>query len=201
MRALCSGWRELHRCSRDRKRRRPDCLVLDPGRSQQEVRQQQPRINRSIAFQFMRNHILMNADTRTHEKQYPISIFLPALNHLVVFNVCSGVIYREERRSAVSGIGVSLRLRWLIQWRPRMVAVVIHYKCQWNEQEKIKVNTYGVVPPRCLGGQFETLMRCRSCLSGIRTARVHTWRKRHVPERRRLPLFICCHVVSDAKTY
>ena len=57
MRVLCSGRRELRRCSQDRKRRCPDCLASDLGRSQQEVQQQKRRINRSIAFQFMRNEI------------------------------------------------------------------------------------------------------------------------------------------------
>jgi hypothetical protein len=71
----------------------------------------------------MGSDIWMNADTRTHEKQYPISIFLPALDHLVVFNVCSIIIYGKERRRAVTGIGLSL-----IQWRLRMVAVVIYYR-------------------------------------------------------------------------
>jgi hypothetical protein len=105
----------------------------------------------------MRNDIWMNADTRTHEKLYPISIFLPALDHLVVFNVCSIIIYGEERRRAVTGIGLSL-----IQWRLRMVAVVIYYRRQWDEQEKgeeDKGDTYrGSSRPRCLGDQFETLM-------------------------------------------
>jgi hypothetical protein len=103
----------------------------------------------------------MDANTRTHEKQYPISIFLPALDHLVVFNVCSIIIHGEERSGAVTGIGLSLR--WLIQWQLRMVAVVIYYRRWWNEQEQVedKGNAYrGSSRPRCLGDQFETLMRC-----------------------------------------
>ena len=35
----------------------------------------------------------MNADTRTHENEDPVSILLPAFNHLVVFIFCSLGVY------------------------------------------------------------------------------------------------------------
>jgi hypothetical protein len=69
----------------------------------------------------------MDFDTRTHEKEDSIGIFLPALNHLVVFIICSLGVYGEERFGAVAEIGLSLR--WLILHRLRVVAVAIDYRC------------------------------------------------------------------------
>ena len=38
----------------------------------------------------------MIGDTVTHENEDPISILLPAIDHLVVFFLCNLGIYREE---------------------------------------------------------------------------------------------------------
>jgi hypothetical protein len=46
----------------------------------------------------------MNADTRTHEKENPISIFLPALDHHFVLFLCSLGVYGEERPRAVTKV-------------------------------------------------------------------------------------------------
>jgi hypothetical protein len=205
MRVLYSGRRELRKCSQDRKRRCPDCLASDPGRSQQGVQQQQRRINRSIASQFMSNEICMNADTRAHEKQYPISIFLPTLDHLVIFDVRSIIIYGKERCRAVPGIGLSLG--WLAQWRLRIVDVVVYYRRHWNKQEQVedKGNTYrGGSRPRCLGDRFETLMGCcatvdnrqrmrpRATFTGTSRASASTRSKRH-DFSLLFSWFACCH--------
>jgi hypothetical protein len=62
----------------------------------------------------------MDGDTRTHENEDAIGIFLPALDHLVVFIICGLGIYREERAGAVTEVGFSLR--WLIRRRLRVKA-------------------------------------------------------------------------------
>ena len=65
----------------------------------------------------------MNADTRTHEDEDPISIFLPALDHLVVLFLCDFGIYGEERPRAVTRVRSLLqRLVWC---RLRVVVVTI----------------------------------------------------------------------------
>lgn len=51
----------------------------------------------------------MNPNMRTHKKEHPIGIFLPALDHLVVLFLCDFGIYGKERSRAVT------KLRWLIQ--------------------------------------------------------------------------------------
>jgi hypothetical protein len=66
----------------------------------------------------------MNGSTRTHENEDPIGIFLPALNHLVVFVICGFTVYGEERPRAVAEVRFSLQ--WLIRLRVR-VEVVICY--------------------------------------------------------------------------
>ena len=43
----------------------------------------------------------------------PISIFLPALGHLIILFLCSLGVHREDRPGAVTKVGV---LQWLI-WR------------------------------------------------------------------------------------
>jgi hypothetical protein len=66
----------------------------------------------------------MNADTRTHENEDPIGIFLPALNHLVVFVIRSLGVYGEERTRAVTEVGFSMQ--WLVRRRLR-IKVVMYY--------------------------------------------------------------------------
>ena len=71
----------------------------------------------------------MDPDTRTHEKEDPIGILLPALDHLVVFIICSLGVYGEERLRAITKIGFKSSLQWLILPRLRVVAVAIDYRC------------------------------------------------------------------------
>jgi hypothetical protein len=52
----------------------------------------------------------MDPDTRTHEKEDPIGIFLPALDHLVVLIICSLGVYGEEWFRSVTKIGFKLPL-------------------------------------------------------------------------------------------
>ena len=62
----------------------------------------------------------MNANMKTHKNEDPISIFLPALDHLVVLFLCSFGIYGEKRTRAVTETGCSLR--WC-----RLSLVVIYF--------------------------------------------------------------------------
>ena len=55
----------------------------------------------------------MNANTMTHKNEDPISIFLPALDHLVILFLCFFGVYGEERSRAVTEVGFSLQ--WLIR--------------------------------------------------------------------------------------
>ena len=50
----------------------------------------------------------MDGDTRTDENEDPISIFLPTLDHLVVF-ICSLGVYEKERPGAATEAGFSLQ--------------------------------------------------------------------------------------------
>jgi hypothetical protein len=55
----------------------------------------------------------MNTGTGTHENEDSISIFLPALDHLVVLFLCGFGVYGEEWSRAVTEDGFSMRwLRW-----------------------------------------------------------------------------------------
>ena len=47
-------------------------------------------------------------NTRTHENEDAISVFLPALDYLLVLFLCSLGIYREEPTGAVTKDGFSL---------------------------------------------------------------------------------------------
>ena len=120
MDVLRSDRQESHRCSQDRKLRYPDYLASGPGRSLREVQRLKQRINRSIVFLFhaQRNP---NADKRTYENEDPIGIFLPALDHLVVFFFYNLGIYGEKLPRVITEVGFSLR--WLIRHWQR---VVIH---------------------------------------------------------------------------
>ena len=51
----------------------------------------------------------MGCNTRTHEKEDSISIFLPSVDHLLVFNICSLGVDGEERAGAVTEVGFSLQ--------------------------------------------------------------------------------------------
>jgi hypothetical protein len=66
----------------------------------------------------------MNVETRTHENKDAIGIFLPVLDHLVVFVICSLGVYGEERPGAVTEIGFSFQ--WVI-WRRLRVRAFIYY--------------------------------------------------------------------------
>jgi hypothetical protein len=68
----------------------------------------------------------MDADMRTHKNENSVSIFLPALNHLVVFIICSLGVHREERTGAVTE--VELPMQWRIRCRLRMNDVLIRYE-------------------------------------------------------------------------
>jgi hypothetical protein len=68
----------------------------------------------------------INADTRTHEDEDPVSISLPSFDHLVVFFLCSFGVHGEERLRAVTEVG--FYLGWLIWCRVRVVAVDICYR-------------------------------------------------------------------------
>ena len=65
----------------------------------------------------------MIGDTRTHENENPISILLPAIDHLVVFFLCSLGVYGEEWSRAVTEVGFSLRRQ--IWCRLRVVGVIL----------------------------------------------------------------------------
>ena len=55
----------------------------------------------------------MNTGTGTHENEDSISIFLPALDHLVVLFLCGSGVHGEEWSRAVTEVGFSMRwLRW-----------------------------------------------------------------------------------------
>jgi hypothetical protein len=59
---------------------------------------------------------IVNGNARTHKDEDAISIFLPALDHLVVLFLCGFGVYGEERPRAVTKVGFSLqKLRWLIR--------------------------------------------------------------------------------------
>ena len=68
----------------------------------------------------------VNGDSVTHENKDPISIFLPAFDHLVVFIVRSLGIYGEERPRTVSKVGISLR--WLLRCPLRVVEVGVCHR-------------------------------------------------------------------------
>jgi hypothetical protein len=68
----------------------------------------------------------ININMRTHKKKDPISIFLPALDHLVVLVLCNFGVYREKGPRAVTEVGFSLR--WLIRCRLGVVAVAICHR-------------------------------------------------------------------------
>ena len=68
----------------------------------------------------------MIGDTKTHKNEDPISILLPAFDHLVVFFLCSLGVYGEERSRAVTEVRFSLR--WRIWCRLRVVGVAICYR-------------------------------------------------------------------------
>jgi hypothetical protein len=70
----------------------------------------------------------MDADTGTHKNEDPISIFLPALDFLVVGYLCSLGVYGEERPRAVAEVGFSSR--WLIRRRLRVEAVKQYMRCR-----------------------------------------------------------------------
>jgi hypothetical protein len=63
----------------------------------------------------------MNGNTRTHKNENAISIFLPALDHLVVLFLCSFGVYGEEWTRAVTEVGFSLR--WLIRCQLSLVSI------------------------------------------------------------------------------
>jgi hypothetical protein len=63
----------------------------------------------------------MGADARTHKNEDPISVFLPALDLLVVVYLCSRGVKGKERPRAVTEVGLSSR--WLIRRRLRIKAV------------------------------------------------------------------------------
>ena len=57
----------------------------------------------------------------THEDENPVSIFLPALGHFVVFIVCGFGVYGEERPGAVTKVGFSVE--WLTRRQLRVVSM------------------------------------------------------------------------------
>ena len=61
----------------------------------------------------------MDSDTRAHENENAISIFLPSIDHLLVFYSCSLRVYGEERAGAVTKVVLFL------QWR--RLSAVTHY--------------------------------------------------------------------------
>jgi hypothetical protein len=76
----------------------------------------------------------MNADTRTHENEYPVSVLLPAVDHLVVLFLCDLGVHGEERPRAVTKVGFSLR--WRIRCRRRAVGVAIWYRHHEISEER-----------------------------------------------------------------
>jgi hypothetical protein len=93
----------------------------------------------------------MNASTRTHEKEDPISVFLPAFDHLVVFFLCSLGIYGEEWPRAVTEVRFPLQRP--IQCRLREVAVAIcgRYFEISDDRSNLRVTYLGRSHPRVLG--------------------------------------------------
>ena len=63
----------------------------------------------------------MDTNARTHKNENSISVFLPALDLLVVFYLCSRGVKGEERPRAVTEVGLSSG--WLIRRRLRIKAV------------------------------------------------------------------------------
>jgi hypothetical protein len=63
----------------------------------------------------------MDADARTHKNEDSISVFLPALDFLVIVYLCSRGVKGEERPRAVTEVGLSSG--WLIWRRLRAKAV------------------------------------------------------------------------------
>ena len=53
--------------------------------------------------------INLNADTKTHENEDPIGIFLRVQNHLVVFILCGLGVHGEKLSRAVTKFRFSLR--------------------------------------------------------------------------------------------
>jgi len=60
---------------------------------------------------------------RTHENEDPVSIFLPALNPLVVLFLGGFGVHGEEWSRAVSEVGSSLRWQWMISCWLRLIAI------------------------------------------------------------------------------
>ena len=54
----------------------------------------------------------MKANTMTHKNEDAISIFLPALGHLVILFLCCFRVYGEEQSRAVGKARISKR--WLL---------------------------------------------------------------------------------------
>jgi hypothetical protein len=98
MHVLCSGRQEPHRCSQGRMRTYPEDLAAGPVRSWQEALRRRQRINWSAVFPFMHRTIWMPISLRTYENEDPISILLPTLNQLLVFNLGSLGVHGEEER-------------------------------------------------------------------------------------------------------
>ena len=69
-----------------------------------------------------------NPETRTHEDKDPVSIPLPAFNHLVVFFLCGLGIHGKEGLRAVTEVG--FYLWWLVWCQLRMVVADIYYRDQ-----------------------------------------------------------------------
>jgi hypothetical protein len=71
----------------------------------------------------------MNGNTRTYKNEDAISIFLPALDHLVVLFLCGFGVYGEERSRAVTK---ARRFRWLIrgQLSLSLIAIYLIYVCE-----------------------------------------------------------------------
>jgi hypothetical protein len=69
----------------------------------------------------------MDADARTHKNKNAISIFLPALDHFVIFIVCGLGVYGEERPGAVTEVGFSLgRLIRCWAWGLSVKVMIYH---------------------------------------------------------------------------
>ena len=92
----------------------------------------------------------MNADTRTHKNDDPVSILLPAFNHLVVFIFCNLGVYGEERPRAVTKVGFSLQC--LTRCRLRVIAVAFYlaiyrrYEISEDRSNLRLIHTW-VIPP------------------------------------------------------
>jgi hypothetical protein len=81
----------------------------------------------------------MSADTRTHENEDRISIFLPALDHLVVLFLCGFGVYGEERPRAVTEIGFPLQRLIRCQLRVVVVAVCCRYYKFGEDRSNMRV--------------------------------------------------------------